>query len=142
MKNIFELAGIAIRIVIGSIFFTLLIQAIINPAKNKEVNTCPTYYDGEGNPIPDNAVNLLVKAQFVWMTAKEIDTIQKYFYLEKHICPYKNCTMKDQIVFHGCSVCEEGTDCYALDAVHWDYPTLTYDECEEILFGKPMYRNH
>jgi hypothetical protein len=43
----------------------------------------PKYYDGEGNPIPDHVVSLLVKSQFVVMTAKEDSTINKYFYFRK-----------------------------------------------------------
>jgi hypothetical protein len=38
------------------------------------------YYDGEGNVIPTKVVHLLVKDQFVHMTAEEDSLIKQYFY--------------------------------------------------------------
>lgn len=91
-----------------------------------------SFFDGEGNRIPVHAVKLLVRSEFVYMTLSEIDTIQKYFYnMTRHLCPFKHCPMREQLRFHGCGACEEGSDCYMLDMVHWEHPTWTYDECEE-----------
>ena len=93
-----------------------------------------SFFDGEGNRIPVHAVKLLVRSEFVYMTLSEIDTIQKYFYdMTRHICPFKHCPMREQLRFHGCKNCKEGSDCYALDMIHWEHPTWTYDECEDWL---------
>lgn len=42
------------------------------------------YYDGEGNEIPQQAVSLLVKSQFVIMTAKQDSVINQYFYFRNN----------------------------------------------------------
>lgn len=116
------------------VVFTIIFGgANVIPSRNNTIppTTC-AFYDGEGNGIPVNAVKLLVRSEFVYMTLSEIDTIQKYFYnIVRHLCPFKSCPMKEQVRFHGCTVCKEGSDCYALDMVHWEHPTWTYDECEE-----------
>lgn len=39
-----------------------------------------TYYDGEGNPLPDKAVKLLVISQFGHLTAEEIQYLDQYIY--------------------------------------------------------------
>jgi hypothetical protein len=39
-----------------------------------------TFYDGEGNAIPDSAVHLLVMSQFVKIDRAEQDYLNKYFY--------------------------------------------------------------
>ena len=39
------------------------------------------FYDGEGNPIPDSAVHLLVKNQFVHLSREDSVVLKKYFYL-------------------------------------------------------------
>ncbi len=38
------------------------------------------FYDGEGNRIPEKAVHLLVRSQFVIMDSAEDACINKYFY--------------------------------------------------------------
>ena len=53
-----------------------------------------------------------------------------------HKCPYELCPMKGELFFSGCDpTCVEDSDCYALDKIHWDHPSLTYDECEDFLFS-------
>ncbi|HEV3223914.1 MAG TPA: hypothetical protein VGZ90_13590 [Puia sp.] len=39
-------------------------------------------YDGEGNHIPDSAVNLLVISQFAKITKEEQKYLDKYFYVK------------------------------------------------------------
>ena len=43
----------------------------------------PVFRNGEGEVIPDHAVNLLVQSEFVLLDLPEVDTLQKYF-------PYHN----------------------------------------------------
>lgn len=59
-----------------------------------------------------------------------------------HTCEYKECPFKGYTHFSSniCE-CEEGSDCDALDKIHFDYPELDYDECEELLF-KDKYINN
>lgn len=49
----------------------------------KETANSASFYDGEGNVIPTEAVYLLVRSQFIVMTATEKATIKKYFYFSK-----------------------------------------------------------
>ena len=52
-----------------------------------------------------------------------------------HDCRFRTCPMIGQIVFKGCyPECIEGSDCYILDRIHWEYPNASYDECEDMLF--------
>lgn len=54
----------------------------------------------------------------------------------RHTCPFKHCPFKgyewynDQI----CG-CPEGSDCYYLDKLHWQYPSASYDEIDDMLFN-------
>lgn len=52
-----------------------------------------------------------------------------------HSCGFNLCPFKGQIAFVGHSDCEVGSDCEAIDAVHFKLPSLTYDECETYLFN-------
>lgn len=45
----------------------------------QDMNT--VFYDGEGNEIPVEAVNALVKQQFVITTIQEDSLVNKYFYI-------------------------------------------------------------
>jgi hypothetical protein len=108
-----------------------VILAGSSPSPVKKVD-CPVYYDGEGNEIPDYAVRLLVRSEFVLMLPTEIDTIQRYFYLKGHMCPFRLCPMKGERYFSGCHDCDIGSDCYVLDSIHWKHPTFSYDECDSI----------
>ncbi len=47
---------------------------------NSHAEPQPKFYDGEGNTIPIEAVQMLVKAQFVWLDSTEYQTINTYFY--------------------------------------------------------------
>jgi len=53
-----------------------------------------------------------------------------------HGCEYDLCPFKGQTKFVddicGCAV---GSDCWAIDKIHFDYPHWSYDECEQELFG-------
>lgn len=51
-----------------------------------------------------------------------------------HDCPYQECPMRGEILFSGCGSCPEDSDCYALDAVHWENPYWDYEQCEHELF--------
>lgn len=50
-------------------------------------------------------------------------------------CPYKGILPKqfDEAV-RKYSECEEGTDCYIIDILHLQNPTLEYEELEKMLF--------
>jgi len=67
-----------IIIILGALLGTSLYFNLSSPV-------AVTYYDGEGNVIPDRAVELLVEAQFVAMTKEELDEIRKYFYFYENI---------------------------------------------------------
>jgi hypothetical protein len=133
MKELFFATG---KLILAIIFLCFAIQAVIAPAKDVTVTECPKYYDGEGNEIPQRAVELLVMSEYVRLLPKEIDTLQKHFYfMTRHICPYSFCTMRDQVRFHGCGWCNPGSICYDLDGLHWDYPTAPYDDHKKIYRG-------
>lgn len=52
-----------------------------------------------------------------------------------HICKWDLCPFKGQESFtRGCGLCDQGTDCWALDSLHVVYPVLEYDELETVLF--------
>lgn len=42
------------------------------------------YFDGEGNIIPQNYVNLLFKSQFIKISKSEKDSLDRVFYATKH----------------------------------------------------------
>lgn len=45
-----------------------------------------TYYDGEGNLLPDSAVRLLVLSQYTNdLRPSERDTLKKYFYYRQNL---------------------------------------------------------
>lgn len=41
--------------------------------------------DGEGNPLPQRAVKLLVMSQYCRMDKKQLDSLDYYFYSVKHV---------------------------------------------------------
>lgn len=43
-----------------------------------------TFYNGEGDALPNKAVELLVLSQYAKITPAEADTLNKYFYSTKH----------------------------------------------------------
>lgn len=58
-----------------------------------------------------------------------------------HECPYKMCPYKGMPEYSVLSEdflfkceCEEGSDCYYLDIIHFKNPNWTYDQCEDYLF--------
>lgn len=55
-----------------------------------------------------------------------------------HTCEYSKCPFIGQTKFVGHLDCVEGSDCYYLDKIHFDHPSLTYDECENMLFGQDI----
>lgn len=55
-----------------------------------------------------------------------------------HACRWKTCPFKGDVVFtSGCGYCEQGTDCWILDSLHFVSPSLEYDQLEYKLFS-PM----
>lgn len=58
------------------------IQQSINDLKAKIQPQ--TFFDGEGNTLPNKAVELLVLSQYANITPAEADTLNKYFYSTKH----------------------------------------------------------
>lgn len=54
-------------------------------------------------------------------------------------CPYKSVPMADRkeaiIEYTGC---DEGSDCYCIDWLHFDYPTYSYDSLDSLLFTQPQ----
>ena len=53
----------------------------------------------------------------------------------KHSCSYDLCPFKDITRFEkGCGNCDQGTDCWALDSLHIEFPYMEYDELEQELF--------
>jgi hypothetical protein len=56
--------------------------------------------------------------------------------INAHVCAYSLCPFKDKTEFkEGCGNCENGSDCYFLDKIHFEHPTWDYDKCESYLFG-------
>lgn len=49
-----------------------------------------------------------------------------------HVCPFATCPYTGSTTFS--SDCEEGSDCYYLDLLHWQHPTFTYDQLDSLLF--------
>lgn len=51
-------------------------------------------------------------------------------------CPYKSVPMADRkeaiIEYTGC---EEATDCYCIDWLHFEYPKYQYDQLDSLLFA-------
>lgn len=53
-----------------------------------------------------------------------------------HTCEFKMCPFKGQVKFvDDICGCDVGSDCWALDKIHFDYPNWSYDECEKELFS-------
>lgn len=60
-----------------------------------------------------------------------------------HQCPYSKCPYKGLKEFTGVIITgetvvdhtQDSTDTYCIDRVHFDHPTWTYDQCEELLFS-------
>lgn len=58
---------------------------------------------------------------------------------EIHQCSYPLCPFKGDIQFTALhSDCEEGTDCYYLDSLHFAYPDKDYDYIDSLLFAQPV----
>lgn len=56
--------------------------------------------------------------------------------VNRHECKFKLCPYKGLLNFKpGLCSCEEGSDCYYLDKIHFENPGLSYDECDSILFN-------
>lgn len=52
-----------------------------------------------------------------------------------HDCAYSLCPFKGQLEFKaGCGACEPFTDCWCIDALHFENPKLDYDQLEQLLF--------
>ena len=75
------------------------------------------------------------KSIFGWITA--IIFIGALFLVKPkaHECTFIGCPMVGQTEPKGCGICEPGSDCYAIDMIHFDYPEWTYDQCETYLFN-------
>lgn len=57
--------------------------------------------------------------------------------LSTHECKYSLCPFKGKVRFvSGCGNCDSGSDCWALDSIHFTNPALDYDSCENLLFTK------
>jgi hypothetical protein len=125
--------SIAIRVVILGIGCMLFFSSGVRMTPDPVPDGGCTFYNDEGEVIPTHAVKLLVKAEFYRLTLNEIDTVQKYFVISRHLCPFIHCPMKDQLRFIGCGDCKKGSDCYAHDMVHWEYPTWSYDQCDSLI---------
>jgi hypothetical protein len=53
-----------------------------------------------------------------------------------HTCSYSLCPFKNQAFFFaGCGNCDEGSDCYILDSLHFAMPDKDYDELDSLLFS-------
>lgn len=64
-----------------AIMFMALLAGMMGGCTSKSAEKpCPVYYDGEGNPLPEHAIRLLIKSQYVIMTSDERDTITCYFH--------------------------------------------------------------
>lgn len=56
-----------------------------------------------------------------------------------HTCPFNGCPFKEEITFtHGCGYCDQGSDCWALDSLHFEFPFASYDDLEDKLFKQPQ----
>lgn len=54
---------------------------------------------------------------------------------KKHHCSYRLCPFNNDTSFtHGCGLCDPGSDCYALDSLHFVYPDKDYEYLDSILF--------
>lgn len=52
-----------------------------------------------------------------------------------HTCEFSKCPFKGQMKFeNGCGYCEEGSDCWLLDKIHFAHPSWSYDQCDDYLF--------
>ena len=92
------------------------------------------WHYGDPTPIPgshpvNDSTNTLLDSSSIGMPGGDI----------KHSCSFKYCPMAKSQVFE--SDCEEGSDCYETDVVHWQHPELTTDEIEDIVFcGKKVFK--
>lgn len=56
----------------------------------------------------------------------------------RHKCDYKNCPYKGKRKFKVCcKECKINSDWYILDKIHFHYPHLSYDECEDVAINNP-----
>lgn len=78
MKFLSIILLILILTISGSIYFAHWVFTPL-PETPVKLFDCE-FYDGEGNPIPIEAVRILVNCQFVIPTAAQTDTMNKYFY--------------------------------------------------------------
>ena len=56
-----------------------------------------------------------------------------------HHCPINNCEQEGHTTFT--TSCEEGTDCYIVDSIHFFNPEMNYDQIETLMFGAEI-TNH
>lgn len=143
MKQIF-IRGLVIALCLPFIWGSVTSVPKEKETKRESKRIVPppcTFYDGEGNKIPLYAVDWLVRSQFVLMDVDKVDTLTKYFYFTKHhMCPFRHCPMRTQVRFHGCGSCIWGSDCWMLDWIHWEHPTWSYDQCEELFESEPSWK--
>jgi hypothetical protein len=71
-----------IIVVIASLIFGSIIGYAIAPKYQYHVQDI--YFDGEGNEIPNEVVQLLVTSQFVKIEPGEQKELDEYFYLNNH----------------------------------------------------------
>lgn len=63
------------------------------------------------------------------------------FTVKPHECKYLLCPFKGEKVFkHGCGFCKPNTDCWKLDKIHFDNPTIDYDSCEKIFIQQKYFK--
>jgi hypothetical protein len=64
-------------IIIAMLLTAMIATGLLGVIIGKE--TRPTFCDGEGNRIPEEAVNLLVQSQYVILTPTEDSILNHYF---------------------------------------------------------------
>ncbi len=65
------------KIIIGMGVIVILVSVALGIAIGHYSR--PVFRNGEGEVIPDHAVQVLVQSQFVLMDIGEVDTLDKYF---------------------------------------------------------------
>lgn len=82
-------------------------------------------------PVSIFLLGLLIVCSFIVISDKVNEGNQP----KKHHCSYRFCPFKGDTVFtHGCGYCDPGSDCYALDSLHFVYPDKDYDCIDSLLF--------
>jgi hypothetical protein len=75
------------NIILWLLIFSFSASAFIigrNTAPKYEYHVQDIYFDGEGNVIPNEAVQLLVTSQFVKIEPEEKKELDNYFYNQTH----------------------------------------------------------